>query len=84
MGHGDEVYPGQIAQAAAVVAEINAVGVHSLGLGAALRQIHGRRKAKVSTLKPGPKAIAIPAPRASQSPRILASTNISVAEDMLP
>src|SRR4051794_7455142 len=81
---GQDVDLRQVAQAAAVLIEIDAVGVHQLRLRAAGGESHGRWKAKVSTVRPGPKAIAKPGPRASGSFRMAFRTNISVAEDMLP
>src|SRR3546814_15056850 len=66
--------------------------VHQLRHGAAAAEIRHqpwpfptspRSKRKVSATSPGPKAMATPRP-ASPAVTIRASTNISVAEDLLP
>ena len=74
----------QIAQAAPIVVVIDAVGVHPLIGGAARGEAHGRWNAKVSTVRPGPNAIAMPSPVACDERRMRSSTNTSVADDMLP
>ncbi len=45
---------------------------------------YGRWNAKLSTVSPGPNAIAIPSPTLVALRRMRSSTNISVTDDMLP
>ena len=62
MRQRDGIDARQIAQAAPIVVVVDAIGVHPLVGGAARGEAHGRWNAKVSTVRPGPNAIAMPSP----------------------
>src|SRR3546814_5616195 len=92
MGERQPVDERQMPQALPEVLIAGLFRVHQLRHGAAAAEIRHqpwpfpaspRSKRKVSATSPGPKAMATPRP-ASPAVTIRASTNISVAEDMLP
>ena len=87
----DGVDFGKVLQAAAILVNANRLRVHEFGLGAPAPEIMRRERAhatsrnrKVSATRPGPNAMATPLEFAGAERIMRSSTNIRVAEDMLP
>src|SRR3546814_8030063 len=77
----------QMMKAGAEIGIIDGFSIHPLRRGAAAAEIRHQQwpisKRKVSATRPGPNAIATPRPSSPEA-IIRPSTNISVAEDILP
>ena len=87
----DGIDRSKVLQAVTILVNVNRLRVHELGLGTPVLEImkfkgaHATsRNRKVSATRPGPNAMATPLESAGAERIMRSSTNIRVAEDMLP
>src|ERR1700722_1289764 len=80
----DSVDACEVTQTVAIVVVVDAVGIHAFVRRAARRKAHARWNPNVSTVRPGPNAMASPSPDTLGARRTRSSTKTSVADDMLP